>query len=127
MVVVNASLNCEDKDYQFNLSAVTDADCEEFAIKYVFQDGKTVKGTHINGIKVIIRDNIAKVQLYYQEGASIHEVAVSLDPFGMKSHNYEDEISRIWQTIMARHFGQSYVDTLKEKLQCFSNNANDTL
>ena len=127
MVVACASLNCEDKDYGFNMSAITEADCEEFAIKYVYKEGKPVKGAHINGIKVIVRDNIAKIILYYQAEGSLHEFKASLDPFGMKSQNYQDEISKIWQTIMVRHFGNAYQNALNAMVVNVNPNSNITI
>ena len=122
MVVYKACLDNGDKDYQFRLSQITEADCEEFAIKYVFKEGKTVKGTRINGIKVIIRDNIAKIRLFYAEEATIHEFAVSLDAFGNQQANYQDEISRIWQQILVRYFGKDYLEALDLKLNANINN-----
>ena len=115
VVVVKASLDNEENDYQFKLSHLTEADCEEFAIKYVFKESKTVRATHINGIKVIVRDNIAKVKLFYAEEATIHEFSASLDAFGNQQANYQDEISRIWQQILARRFGKEYLEMLELK------------
>ena len=125
MVIINKCLNCRDKEYEFNLSVITDDDCKRFAFDYIISSNQMLNNYQVNGIKVIIRDNKAKIVLYYQCGGAIHEVKLILDVFGNKSQNYQDNISKIWQEIMIKHHGDKYkqkldsiINEFEQKLDC---------
>lgn len=109
-------LNCKDKDYKFNLSVVTENDWVDFAQAIVLNKGENVEGLQLNGFKVVVRDNKAKIKLYYQD-LFYHELEYHLDEFGRNSKNYEDVVSVLFQSIMKKYYGAEYELELSNKLK----------
>jgi len=111
-------LNCKDKEYKYSLSVITEKDWVDFVHEVVLNKGENVKILTTNGFKIVIRDNKAKVKIFYQD-SNYHELEYQLDEFGRVSKNYEDEISQLLQGIMRKHYGQEYDLDLASKLKSF--------
>lgn len=111
-------LNCEDKDYKFSLSVITEKDWVDFAHEMVLNKGENALELTLNGFKVVIRDNKAKIKIFYQDSC-YHETEYHLDVFGRISKDYNDEVSQLWQAIMRNHHGKEYDETLASKLKSF--------
>ena len=108
-------LNCKDKEYKFSLSVITEKDWIDLAHAIVLNKGQNIKILTINGFKIVIRDNKAKVKIFYQD-SYYHELEYHLDEFGRDSQNYEDEFSQLLQDVMSKHYGQEYKLALTSKL-----------
>ena len=100
-------INCKDKEYKFNISVVSDEDWEQFVYNVVLEKGDFDKKFEINGYKVVIRDNKAKVKIFYQDNA-YHELEYRLDIFGRAVNKYEDFVSVLWQDVMTKYYGEEY-------------------
>lgn len=108
------NLNCKEKDYKFNMSVVTEQDIENLAhnIILVKTNSKTLV---LNGFKVVVRDNKAKLKLFYKDNL-FHDVEYILDEFGLINDNYQDVVSELWQDVMRKYYDEEYDEALKEKL-----------
>ena len=111
-------LNCKDKEYKFSLSVITEKDWIDLAHAIVLNKGQNIKILTINGFKIVIRDNKAKVKIFYQD-SYYHELEYHLDEFGRVSQSYEDEFSQLLQDVMSKHYGQEYNLALTSKLKSF--------
>ena len=109
------NLNCKEKEYKFNMSAISEQDMKNLAYNIVLIKGENVKNLTLNGYKVVIRDNKAKFKLFYQD-SFYHELEYYLDEFGRANKNYQDIISELWQDLMRKYYGKEYDDALKAKL-----------
>ena len=98
-------------DAEFNLTDLSEQDWQYFAEDIVLNiaEGKTVRS--LMG-SVTIRGNNAKLKLAYQDG-NYHEIVLRIDEFGVSTHNYSDNISRIWQDVMKARFGAKYSKALQ--------------
>ena len=114
MLIKVINLNCKEKEYDFNMSIVTDEKWTNFVQNIVQARVENKGALKINGSKIVIRDNKAKVKVFYQD-ASYHEVAIMLDEFGRISKDYQDIISKIWQDIMLSYYGNKYAKVLETK------------
>ncbi len=112
------NLNCKDKEYKYSLSVITEKDWVDFVHEVVLNKGENIKILTTNGFKIVIRDNKAKIKIFYQD-SFYHELEYLLDEFGRVSKNYEDEISQLLQGIMRKHYGQEYDLDLASKLKSF--------
>ena len=102
-------LNCKEKNYEFNISVVTENDWKNFVYSVVLEKGEYIGNLEIKGFKVVIRDNKAKVKIFYQSN-DYHEVEYHLDEFGRSSMNCCDNVSSIWQDVMLKYYGKKYDD-----------------
>ncbi len=100
-------LNCKDKEYQFTMSIITDADWKEFAYDIILEMGVYIKEPELTGCKVVIRDNKAKLKVFFQDQA-YHELEYRLDVLGRKSKNYQDVVSVLWREKMQKYYGEEY-------------------
>ncbi len=107
-------LNCRDKHYDFDMVVVKDKDWIKFAKSVLLARTDGVSSVSLIGFKVIIRDNIARFKLFWQDVA-YHELEFRLDPFGRDSKNYSDLISEIWQNIMSDYYGHKGYDIALER------------
>ena len=107
-------LNCKDKEYEFNMSVLTENNWNNFAHNVVLAKGEYIKSLELNGYKVVIRDNKAKFKLFYKD-SFYHELEYHLDCFGRVSKNYDDIVSSLFQDVMAEHYGEDYENALKLK------------
>ena len=123
MLVRIIDLNCQEKEYKFDISNLTEHDWKTFAHTVVMDYGEFVKDLTLNGMKVVIRDNKAKVKLFYQD-STYHELQYRLDEFGRISKNYKDIVSTVWQNIMKKRFGQTYETDLNQKFSTIENEVN---
>ena len=114
MAILIIPLKCEGKEFEFDLYKIADQHWEKFIKDIVFAKLPNAKNVKINGAKIIIRDNKAKVSLFYNDG-NYHEVLLRLDEFGRISQEYKDEISKIWQDLMFDYYGKKYKDALDSK------------
>ena len=108
-------LNCREKEYAFNLSVITDDRWSKFVQDIVNARVYDIKNVKINGAKIVVRDNKAKVKLFYQD-VDYHEVVLYFDEFGRISKEYKDVVSQIWQDMMSEYYGNKYVGMLNNKL-----------
>lgn len=109
-------LNCKDRDYKFSLSVITENDWVAFAHAIVLNKGENVKDLQLNGFKVVVRDNKAKIKVYYQD-TCYHELEYHLDEFGRVSKHYEDVISLLFQSVMQNYYGKEYCLEFERKLK----------
>lgn len=100
-------LNCKDKGYKFNLSVITEVDWRDFAYNVVLENDNCAKKIQFNGYKVVIRDNRAKVKIFYQDHA-YHELEYRIDVLGRISKKYQDVVSVIWREMLQKYFGEEY-------------------
>lgn len=114
MTTLIIPLKCEGKDFKFDLYKISDQDWETFVNDIVFARLPNAKNVKINGAKVVIRDNKAKVSLFYNDG-NYHEVLLKIDEFGRITQEYKDVISKIWQDLMFKYYGKAYKDALDSK------------
>lgn len=103
------------KDCKFNLSEISEQDWKFFLEDVVLNTSKNKNNVRSITASVSVRDNKAKVKLSYEDG-NYHEMTLSLDIFGSSLGNYNDNISVIWQQLMAARFGEAYRDELKAKV-----------
>lgn len=109
-------LNCRDKQYEFNIVAVREDDWIKFVKSVLLARTDNVSSVSLTGFKVVIRDNIAKVVLYWKDEEFYHEFKFHLDPFGRVSKDYKDLVSEIWQNLMGDYYGEEYNSALEAKL-----------
>ena len=115
MTTIIIDLNCDDKEYKFNLSNITKEEWTKFARDVLIARLPVLKGTRMTGFRVKIRDNIARVRIAWEDEAW-HEKEYRLNEFGRPTRNYQDIVSNIWQNLMSARFGQEYVQELNVKL-----------
>ena len=61
------NLNCAEKEYDFNMAVITDKDWAGFVNDVVLDRVSSANGLKINGAKIVLRDNNAKIKLFYQD------------------------------------------------------------
>ena len=105
-------LNCRDKEYKFNLSVISEQEWRNLAHNIVLYKGQNIKILELNGYKIVIRDNKAKIKLFYQDTA-YHELEYHFDEFGRPSKLYQDDVSEFMQEIMLCHYGAEYQKALE--------------
>ena len=115
MQYIISDLNCNEKEYKFNLSNITEQEWTKFARDVLVACLPVLRGTKITGYRVKIRDNKAKVLICWKDEA-YHEKEFHLDEFGRVSKNYQDIVSNIWQNVMSARFGEEYDNELNAKL-----------
>lgn len=108
-------LNCKERNFEFNLSVLSGEEWEDIAHQIVLIKGEKVKCLELVGLKVVIRDNVAKFKAYYQDSA-YHELEYHFSEFGRASKQYQDITSKIWQKTMFEHYGERYNNALEAKL-----------
>ena len=108
-------LNCKEKEYQFNLSVITESDWENLAHSIVLEMGRNVKELELTGYKVVIRDNKVKFKVFFQDDA-YHELEYHLDALGRKSKSYQDVVSILWNEVMEKYYGAEYAKFVELKL-----------
>jgi hypothetical protein len=109
------NLNCAEKEYDFNMAVITDKDWAGFVNDVVFDRVSSANGLKINGAKIVLRDNHAKIKLFYQD-SSYHEVQFLCDAFGRMSQRYSDNASKSFQSMMKKYYGIDYARALDKKL-----------
>lgn len=115
-------INFNSSQYKYDLSAVTDKDWLDFARDIALEKGDKANTIKLIDVKVVIRDNVAKFKVAYEDG-SYHEYEYHLDEFGRISQNYQDEISALFQGIMSKHYGKGYDKALVTKIKAASQTA----
>ncbi len=115
MQTIVIDLNCKDKEYNFNMSVISEKEWNDFAHDIVLAKGEYIKDLELNGYKVVIRDNKAKFKLFYKDSC-YHELEYHLDEFGRVSKNYGDVTSALFQDIMIEHYGEDYKKALRTKM-----------
>ncbi len=108
-------LNCSQNEYKFNISAIKEEEWVDMAHEIVLAKGENVKELELTGCKVVIRDNKAKFQVFFQD-SSYHEHAYHLDVFGRASREYKDLVSLLFQDTMINYYGEEYQTDLEEKI-----------
>ena len=108
-------LNYRQNEYKFNLAAISESDWVNFAHDSMLELGERDNNLVLNGIKAVIRNNKAKVKLFYQDSA-YHQLEYHLDEFGRASKNYRDVISSLFQGVMSKIYGAEYDAALEKKL-----------
>ena len=121
MQLVLVNLNCDTNKYKFDMSAITEEEWNKLAHEIVLTKGQHVKILELKGAKVVIRDNKAKMKVFFQDGL-YHEHEYHLDVFGRESRQYADVVSEMFQGLMASYYGDSYRIALKEKLSMDNEN-----
>ena len=109
-------LNSDQNQYKFSISAIQEKEWSDMAHTIVLAKGQRVKELELTGFKVVIRDNKAKFQVFFQDG-TYHEHAYHLDVFGRASRNYKDIVSELFQDVMTAYYGQEYQTALAEKVE----------
>lgn len=115
MQVRMINLNCEANEYKFDMSAITEQEWIDMARDICWENKEYAKALTLNGVKNVVRDNKSKFKVFYQD-SSWHELEYRLDVFGRSSRNYQDFVSKLFQDIMAKHYGEEYLMALDAKL-----------
>ena len=118
MTIYVLPLKCEGMEFKFDLYEIKNEDWENFIVDIVFANLPDVSNVKINGAKVVIRDNKAKVSLFYMDAKNkYHEVLFRIDEFGRSSQDYKDSVSKVWQDLMFSYYGKKYKEALDSKLE----------
>lgn len=118
MTIYVLPLKCEGKEFKFDLYEIKNEDWEKFIVDIVFENLPNAKNVKINGAKVVIRDNKAKVSLFYLDDKNkYHDVLFRIDEFGRSSQDYKDTVSKVWQDLMYSYYGKKYKDALDAKFE----------
>ena len=105
----------DNKKFQFNISNISKESWKTFVLDILIARLPETKGVTLIDNYVEIRDNVAKVQICWQD-KFYHEFKFHLDEFGRKSKEYSDIVSEIWQNVMTDYYQEEYVDALDAKL-----------
>lgn len=109
--------NFNNGSYRFDLSNISDGDWAKFAFDVLIVNFENIRIVKKPSLKTTIRDNVAKVELsWFSEKDAFHDFIFHLDEFGIKSENYQDLVSNIWQIKMTDLFGEEYDNELNAKL-----------
>ncbi len=109
-------LNLNEKTYKFDLSKISDEDWNKFMFDVLLARLDNVRVVKSPMIRPSIRDNVAKVQISWNEVKSYHEFTFHVDEFGRQSKKYQDLVSNVWQNLMTEYYQEEYVQELNVKL-----------
>ncbi len=107
---------CKDNQHEFNISKVSKQDWNKFSREVLISRVNATQRITVKDASVVIRDNVAKYNVAWQDALGYHEFACHLDPFGRASKNYSDLVSEIWQNIMTDYYGKEYQTELNKEL-----------
>lgn len=107
--------NSSSANYEFNISAITNQEWVDLALEIIYEKTGTIRNVCVVGYLVKIGDNVARIQLEYQD-SKFHVVNFRLNEFGLIDGNYTDEFSKRFQEVMQQHYGEKYNQKLNEQL-----------
>ena len=114
-------LNRKEMNFEFRINVFSSDEWVDFAHQIIWAKGENVRNLELIGLKVVIRDNVAKVKIFYQD-AFYHELEYYFDEFGRIDKQYKDVASNIWQQVMLSRYGEKYDIALRSKMNGVTKN-----
>ena len=108
-------LNDSKKNYQFDLTQISEQDWMSFICDLISVNAVDSKSVEIYEINISIRDNVAKVKVQYQDDY-FHEITMNIDEWGPTQFETSSLSSILWQDVMIKNFAEEYENCLSDRI-----------